>query len=370
MVDANIDCKLQRLIKEDPLLGSLCSAANAGNKVYGGGRRRLFVLDPAMAKDLFSRPEGRLVDESDFFLAGAAGAGLRDAEKRVSSDFRQLVAASWRQVDVEAHFDAATCAAVWPDRGRRAMADIFSSAICSPERPIAFRREVMALVDGRILDRTRRPFDRLQAPLRRARLARALRLEMGRDTCAADLVQSCFDHLAEFGLPHVLRAFAAALFSTVNSLGVSLAWTLLLASDPGRSAKGSRELVLESLRLFPLSWNLEKRVAQDFLIEGREMRRGDSIAISPFACQRNGAYLERPNEFVPERWLRRDPADVMLPFGFGAHQCPAMNINLTILAEASAACLAHGYRPCLSGSRLMPGAALTPPDFEMVPAVA
>lgn len=364
-----IDAALQQMLLAQPIMASICEGANAGKSTLRPNGRRLFVLDPELAKHLLAEPADRLSDVSDFFRAGSHGSELRRAELRVSSDFRKLVRTAWQQADLDKFFGLTTIKRRWPDAGRRIMAEIFAEQICAPGRSVGFRRAVSATVDSRILDQARGPMDRFAGPYRQARWARALAREMASGRRENDLAQSCFDHLRPFGIPFVARAFAAALFSTVNSLGVALSWSLLLGAQEGRAVAPSKTLVLESLRLFPLAWNIEKRAAADFTIAGEQVRRGEAVAISPFACHRNSSYVARPNEFLPERWRQENPADVMLPFGFGSHRCPAMQANLAILSEASELCLNAGVVPHLVGSRLHPGSALTPPDFVMSPII-
>lgn len=356
---------LQQMLLEQPVLAALCEGANAGKSTLRLNGRRLFVLDPELAKHLLAEPADRLLDASDFFRAGSHGPELRRAELRVSSDFRKLVRTAWQRADLKNTFGLAKIEGSWPDAGRRIMAQIFAEQICAPGRSAGFRKAVSTAVETRILDQTRGPLDRLAAPYRQARWGKALAREMASGQRENDLAQICFDHLEVFGIPFVARAFAAALFSTVNSLGVALSWSLLLATQDGRAVARGKTLVLESLRLFPLAWNIEKCAATDFTLAGEQVRRGEAVAISPFACQRNSAYVARPNDFLPERWHEENPADVMLPFGFGSHRCPAMQANLAILSEATELCLNAGVTPHLVGSRLHPGSALTPPDFVM-----
>lgn len=141
----------------------------------------------------------------------------------------------------------------------------------------------------------------------------------------------------------------------------ALTWTLYLLSqypewlamverevdaETGEGADGLDRLPLarasfeEALRLYPPAATLSREaIAADELC-GRPIRPGETVIISPWVLHRHKLLWDRPDDFVPERFLpgRRESIDrfAYLPFGAGPRVCIgmgfAMREGVTILA--------------------------------------
>lgn len=84
-------------------------------------------------------------------------------------------------------------------------------------------------------------------------------------------------------------------------------------------------VVLETLRLFPPAWGMGREVVAACEIGGYPIPAGATIYIIQWALHRDPRYFERPEEFIPERWLdglsQRLPRYAFLPFGGGPRTC-------------------------------------------------
>ena len=76
----------------------------------------------------------------------------------------------------------------------------------------------------------------------------------------------------------------------------------------------------ETVRLHPPIWAMERRVIADDEIGGYGIPRHSGVIISPYILHRHPAFWEKPDEFSPERFERRDH-DAYYPFGAGPRFC-------------------------------------------------
>ena len=103
----------------------------------------------------------------------------------------------------------------------------------------------------------------------------------------------------------------------------------------------------EVLRLYPPAWLITRRSHQDDVLDGVEMKRGSLIIVSPWLVQRHPSLWERPNQFIPERFLdhagqrRRDVINGpgYIPFGAGPRLCIGRDMAL-VEAILVLACIA------------------------------
>jgi cytochrome P450 len=79
------------------------------------------------------------------------------------------------------------------------------------------------------------------------------------------------------------------------------------------------------MRLYPPIWMLIRVASKPDVIDGKEIRVGDRIALFAYGAHHNAKYWKDPEAFVPERWLgdavkKRIPY-TYLPFGGGKRSC-------------------------------------------------
>ena len=110
-------------------------------------------------------------------------------------------------------------------------------------------------------------------------------------------------------------------------------------------------VLAETLRLWPPSWMFSRRVLEPVLLGGRTVQAGTMCLISPALLHRDPRWWADPEQFRPDRWLRRAPGEAdrfdpkspgqprgaYLPFGAGPRMCIgeqfAWSEATTILAE-------------------------------------
>ncbi|XP_065371244.1 cytochrome P450 CYP12A2-like isoform X2 [Calliphora vicina] len=98
-----------------------------------------------------------------------------------------------------------------------------------------------------------------------------------------------------------------------------------------------RACIKESLRYYPLVVGNARVPANDVVLGGYRVPKGTQVSMCTTTLTRDGNHYSRPNEYLPERWLRSSQEDanssecahalkpstpfVHLPFGFGARSC-------------------------------------------------
>lgn len=141
-----------------------------------------------------------------------------------------------------------------------------------------------------------------------------------------------------------VMSFFVAGFETTSTM---LAWTLHLltkhpeverrvraevASEIGSRAptydelqrlRYTRQVLLESLRLFSPSWFIPRYVVSDDQIAGRAVRAGAMAIVLVHRLHRHPDFWDAPDEFRPERFAKSalPHHGAYLPFGFGPHRC-------------------------------------------------
>ena len=87
----------------------------------------------------------------------------------------------------------------------------------------------------------------------------------------------------------------------------------------------TRAVIQETMRLYPPIWMLVRVAVKPDVIDGKEIRAGDKVALFAYGAHHSAKYWENPEGFVPERWMgeaakKRIPY-TYLPFGGGKRAC-------------------------------------------------
>lgn len=142
--------------------------------------------------------------------------------------------------------------------------------------------------------------------------------------------------------------FIVHLGAGTETAAVSLSWTLyLLARHPQELALVEQELsdvfatshtafpvdqliytkqvIEESLRLFPPSHVIIRDCVEEDVIEEQKIKCGDTLYASVYGIHRNPRIWEQADEFIPERFSeerrKNIPDYAFIPFGVGKHTC-------------------------------------------------
>ncbi|WP_256255742.1 cytochrome P450 [Streptomyces sp. MUSC 14] len=99
----------------------------------------------------------------------------------------------------------------------------------------------------------------------------------------------------------------------------------------------TRQIVKETLRLYPPAWNTPPRRARDgATLGGVEIKAGTAIWCSPWSTHRDPRWFPAPDAFRPERWDagRQDtaPENAWFPFGGGPRACLGARFALVEMA--------------------------------------
>ncbi|WP_225823630.1 cytochrome P450 [Streptomyces naphthomycinicus] len=115
------------------------------------------------------------------------------------------------------------------------------------------------------------------------------------------------------------RRAAAPVCFTVSTLVANALWL----GSPFDDGVSNRNIVLESLRLLPPSWNILRNASAEYpAVDGRIGER-DDVLLLPLLSHRDPALWEDPESFRPERWDGLDPDSTpgYLPFGHVSERC-------------------------------------------------
>jgi cytochrome P450 len=114
-----------------------------------------------------------------------------------------------------------------------------------------------------------------------------------------------------------------------------------------------RQVVDETMRLYPPVWITNRSVVSDDEILGYRIPRGAIVLLSPYVMHRHPGYWEDPDKFDPDRFAPERQADVSkfvyFPFLQGPHQCIGNTFAISEALLVLATLLQH-FRLELEGS--------------------
>ncbi|XP_054007954.1 cytochrome P450 315a1, mitochondrial isoform X2 [Hylaeus anthracinus] len=90
-----------------------------------------------------------------------------------------------------------------------------------------------------------------------------------------------------------------------------------------------KSVIKESLRLYPTAPFISRYLPEDNVIGNYFVSKGELLVLSIYSSGRDIANFSRPNEFLPERWIRTEEGTyrgvlnphASLPFALGARSC-------------------------------------------------
>lgn len=140
--------------------------------------------------------------------------------------------------------------------------------------------------------------------------------------------------------------------TTANALTWLLAYLARDLREQDRCARDAAALdraLRETLRLAPPIWIIERHAIEDDIVAGYEIPAGASVIICPYTVHRHRDFWQRPDEFLPDRFLE-DPPSAYLPFGIGPRFCIGREFSLMEARIIAGALLARfRVEPVASG---------------------
>jgi cytochrome P450 len=130
----------------------------------------------------------------------------------------------------------------------------------------------------------------------------------------------------------------------------TLGWaSYLLARHPGHAevireqllsgpdSERLRDVIHETLRLYPGGWLYERTALADDVVAGYHVPRGSCLVFCPYTMHRSPAYWSDPDAFVPERFanisLRELPPYTYVPFSVGPRRCVGDRYTLQLVTQ-------------------------------------
>jgi cytochrome P450 len=89
-----------------------------------------------------------------------------------------------------------------------------------------------------------------------------------------------------------------------------------------------RQVIEESLRLYPPTWIIPRRALEDDEIGGCRVPAGSDVIISPYVLHRHPVFWTDPEMFAPDRFARGERHPAYIPFGYGERICMASNFAM------------------------------------------
>jgi len=120
-----------------------------------------------------------------------------------------------------------------------------------------------------------------------------------------------------------------------------------------------RQIVDESLRMYPPIWLYPRDSTNDDTIGGYHIPAHTTIVLSPYASHHNPQYWQDPNIFDPERFtperIAKRPRYAYFPFGGGQRQCIGSHMALLQIQLITAMITQHYHLQVVPGQSIVCG---------------
>ena len=87
----------------------------------------------------------------------------------------------------------------------------------------------------------------------------------------------------------------------------------------------TRKVIQETMRLYPPIWALIRIAAEDDVIDGHEIKKGDKVVMGTYIAHHNPKYWTDPEKFDPERFskerMKKRVKYSYMPFAAGKRAC-------------------------------------------------
>jgi len=136
-----------------------------------------------------------------------------------------------------------------------------------------------------------------------------------------------------------------------------------VAAGDETSLRYTRQVIEESMRLYPPAWGLGREAKQDIELGGHLIRKGTQVYFSQWVTHRDPAHFPEPTRFDPMRWSperRKDlPRHAYFPFSSGPRVCIGAHFALLEATLVLAAILQRFHVDLVPGHPIEPQPAVT-----------
>lgn len=345
------------------------------DQVFADGRpgawlpgRQFCIADAAVGRSILRDHDGLFHESTDFFGSRDGALSPRSAQISIALEAKHAFRARWDAVQFDAVIANLPPVTVWPGTGNELMFSIIRPVFVAKGRSAVLASVVAQIFESRIRERKTSRWRLIGRQSLRHRLEAAIAGERsaGRAVDPDDILSALFCEASDASDAQVAAAYASLLFAMAGSVGFALAWSLYLAGTQDMKAAHPDHIVHEALRLYPIAWLLGRRPLSGMTLLGEKITPEDTVVVCPYAIQRNSAYWESPDRFLPARWADRNDRHAWMPFGAGAHSCVAMALTLEVVAKCVAAVQQRsGWSVEKLSDRPGIGPALRPPPFRL-----
>lgn len=359
---------MDRAFRKDPLLW-LDALAASGVPARRIGRRQVAIANAALAREILKNRDHLYDEHSDFFGVGPTAFGPRSAQVEIGRGGRDLAQKFFDTASIERCVAALPAQAEWPRGANLLLERLAAGALTGAHRAPAFNRLRDEILAARIIDRERKT-GVARRIARRFAFYRAFEAERecwdGEQGAHRDVLDMIFEVGRDAQTAKLLEIYIAFNFALVGSLGFALAWATKLTLEHGAWNDRPRQIVAETLRLFPIAWFLDRTARREHRLGDVAIEPGDELMIFTYAIHRDPNKWLDPTRFDPERWNHDHDRMAWLPFGAGEHTCAAVSLSFQILERILTVMFTRrDPRIIATGAPSTIGAALAPPRFTL-----
>ncbi|MFC6091758.1 cytochrome P450 [Saccharothrix lopnurensis] len=344
-----MDITAARAYRRDPL-GFVEHAARTGGDVFPLPDDSLCVVEPTLAMSVLRDEEGRYEDVSGFFHTGDGGLRPRAAQVAVGRAARALLRDHLddRRDRLPALAAGLNGTSRWPQAGPALVHQHLVDVLLHPDRPPRLHRLVRQVVRRGVLARPEHLAGEIPLALLRNAVVRALTDQVRARRAAApgdpaDLLDAVVDAVDATspgtGDRAVAEVYLMLFRSVIAPIGYAVAWSLRLTGahqgrSPGLSFPWPAEWVVrESLRLWPVAWQLARTVRRPHELGGVPVRPGKQITVCTYLLHRDQRHWPQAEAFRPDRWADTRQHGPYLPFGAGPFVCAGAAVAHTLAAD-------------------------------------
>ena len=118
----------------------------------------------------------------------------------------------------------------------------------------------------------------------------------------------------------------------------------------------TKQVIEESLRLYPPAWATGREVLEDFELRGHRVAKGTQLIMAEWVVHRDPRWFPDPEAFDPDRWTperRRElPRYAYFPFGGGPRVCIGSHFAMLEATLLLALILPRYHLELVAGQRL------------------